>query len=178
MIIILKQHIAPTLPGETATIAVEIAISNNGTWYLYHVGGIPTNTPDVQAALNAREAELLALAQAAGQVIPPGKVEAYKIFVKRPYWLAASLQVRLEMQNASSLITALNNIVAKLDDDATEFTTFGTYKTARGIATGVTPTDISAMTAAQRQTLLAIIVEFLSLHLGAIGYISAAELFD
>lgn len=181
MIIILKQAIVSTPDPLVSTIAVRIAISDNGNWRAWGVGGIPSDTADVQAYLNAREAALLADAQAAGSgnIIPAGKVESYKIFINRSYWLAAALQVRLEMQAASSLVTALNNVIAKMDDNSAEFATFITYKQARGlVGATVTPTDVNAMTAANRQLLLAVIMEFLGIHTAAIGYIAASELFD
>lgn len=57
-----------TETGQAVSRAVQIVISQNGTAYLWNIGGLPL-IGDLQAILDAREAELWAVASAAGRMV-------------------------------------------------------------------------------------------------------------
>jgi hypothetical protein len=78
MIEIVNTFMVRNPEGQIVSRACEIIISNGGGQsYLWSVGGLPLEG-DLQAILNAREAELFAAAQAGGRV-----VDLYELNLKR-----------------------------------------------------------------------------------------------
>lgn len=88
----------------------EIIISNGAASYLWSVGGLPL-AGDLQAVLEAREAELFAQAQAGGR-----PVDLYEIATKRV--LKAFALVVLDEINILRQRAGLANRTAAMIDDA------------------------------------------------------------
>lgn len=74
---ILQTQIINAVSGEPAYRAVEITVSDGINTYLWRVGGLPLEG-NLQAILDAREAELWTVAQAGGRT-----VDLYELTLKR-----------------------------------------------------------------------------------------------
>jgi hypothetical protein len=175
-IIVLNQTTINLPPPLPANITAEFAIQDDAvapTWYKWTRGGIPANTSNVQAFLDAEASALYADASAGGTAITENQIAILQLAGVAEYYDAVALQARKNLIDGNNLQTSLNELVDKLNNNATEFGYFTSYKNGRGLAGTVTPADIAAMTAVNRQLLLAIIAEWMGFNLAAIARIPA-----
>lgn len=84
--------------------------------------------------------------------------------VRLPYFARIARSLFVDMDNGSvNLTTLLQNAVDIMNDDTPAFNWFIAYKIREGIAgTSLTSGDISSLTAAQRQSLLQLIYDFVN----------------
>lgn len=180
---IYKQITTPAQGGPNPSdgyITAHFAIRDDAvapTWYRWQRGGIPLSTIDVQAFLEAEGTSLYTSAAANGDVVTDTDIEIFKLYRASAYYDAIMVRARKNLTESLTLVQSLNELVDKLNDDTPEFNNFTTYKNGRGLAGTVTPADITAMTVANRQLLLAIIVEWVALNLAGVSRISDLGLF-
>lgn len=115
MIEIINTQIITTVEGVT-TRHCDIIISQNGVSYLWAVGGLPLEG-DLQAILNAREAELWAAAQVNGKLLSTTEKEAKQApAIGRNYFAshsAAVAFVRLSPSEQEAQIDAMTTAQMK-----------------------------------------------------------------
>jgi hypothetical protein len=147
---ILKQVTVNPGPPLPASILAEFAIQNDAvspTWYRWSRGGIPSNTSDVQAFLDAEGASLYTDAAAANVTMTPNQVNtgnyAWEHWQYRDVFADASFRLEVGMLGLGStpLVgayrTMLNNALNELTPlVGTQFEThFANKRASKGFGT-------------------------------------------